>query len=163
MCSADDRDVGGGWLQPVALLAALELARGALVEAAAVAESRWREAVREGEASASDNVEGLVIASPCRWLRGVGDGLVRAGVVVVDSDGQDDDMNAGLTSPTFQSDSVGRGVVRLSTVAAVLNLGVTRGRGGHVLGARGQRVGDDDVGHIGLAVEARPRWYRTSA
>ena len=82
----DDRDVGvvGVAVQPVTLLAALELAHGALVEAAAVADLAV-EAVREGGIG-GDNV-GLVVHLLAGELRGVGDGLVRAGVVVVDGDG----------------------------------------------------------------------------
>ena len=49
---------------------------------------------------------------------------------------------------------MGRCVVGAFDGRGRVRLGVTRGRGGHVLRARGQRVGDDDIGHVGLAVEA---------
>ena len=149
----DDRDVGGVGVavQPVALLAALELAHGALVEAAAVADLAV-EAVREGGVG-GDNV-GLVVHLLAGELRGVGDGLVRAGVVVVDGDGQDNVHERGVDVADVPGDGVGRGVVGALDGRGRVRLGVTRCRGGHVLRARGQRVGDDDIGHVGLAVEA---------
>ena len=149
----DDRDVGvvGVAVQPVALLAALELAHGALVEAAAVANLAV-EAVREGGVG-GDNV-GLVVHFRAGELRGVGDGLVRAGLIVVDGDGQDDVHERRVHVADVPGDGVGRGVVGAFDGRGRVRLGVTRGRGGHVLGARRQRVGDDDVGHVGLAVEA---------
>ena len=149
----DDRDVGvvGVAVQPVTLLATLELAHGALVEAAAVADLAV-EAVREGGVG-GDNV-GLVVHLLAGELRGVGDGLIRAGVVVVDGDGQDDVHERGVDVADVPGDGVGRGVVGALDGRGRVRLGVTRGRGGHVLRARRQRVGDDDIGHVGLAVEA---------
>ena len=149
----DDRDVGGVGVavQPVALLAALELAHGALVEATAVADLAV-EAVREGGVG-GDNV-GLVVHLLAGELRGVGDGLVRAGVVVVDGDGQDDVHERGVDVTDVPGDGVGRGVVGAFDGRGRVRLSVTRGRGGHVGGALRQRVRDDDVGHVGLAVEA---------
>ena len=149
----DDRDVGGVGVavQPVALLAALELAHGTLVEAATVADLAV-EAMREGGVG-GDNV-GLVVHFLAGELRGVGDGVLRAGVVVVDGDGQDDVHERGVDVADVPGDGVGRGVVGALDGRSRVRLGVTRGRGGHVLRARGQRVGDDDIGHVGLAVEA---------
>ena len=84
----DDRDVGvvGVAVQPVALLAALELAHGALVEAATVADFVV-EVVRE-RGVRGDRL-GLVVLLVAGELGGVGDSVVGAGVVVVDGDGQD--------------------------------------------------------------------------
>ena len=149
----DDRDVGGIGVavQPVALLAALELAHGALVEAAAVADFAV-EAVGEGGVG-GDNVC-LVVHFRAGELRGVGDGVLRAGVVVVDGDGQDDVHERGVDVTDVPGDGVGRGVVGAFDGRGRVRLSVTRGRGGHVGGALRQRVGDDDVGHVGLAVEA---------
>ena len=87
-------------------------------------------------------------------LRGVGDGVVRAGVVVVDGDRQDEVHERGVDVADVPGDGVARGVVGALDGRGRVRLGVTRGRGGHVLRARRQRVGDDDIGHVGLAVEA---------
>ena len=108
--------------------------------------------MREGGVG-GDNV-GLVVHLLAGELRGVGDGVLRAGVVVVDGDGQDDVHERGVDVADVPGDGVGRGVVGALDGRSRVRLGVTRGRGGHVLRARGQRVGDDDIGHVGLAVEA---------
>ena len=108
--------------------------------------------MREGGVG-GDNV-GLVVHFRAGELRGVGDGLVRTGLVVVDSDGQDDVHEHGVHIADVPGDRVGRGVVGACDRRGRVRLGVTRGRGGHVCSARRQRVGDDDVGHVGLAVEA---------
>ena len=131
----DDRDVGGVGVavQPVALLAALELAQGALVEAATVANVAV-EAVREGGVG-GDNV-GLIVHFRAGELRGVGDGLVRAGLVVVDGDRQDDVHEHGVDVADVPGDGVGGGVVGACDGCGHARLGITRGRGGHVRGAR---------------------------
>gem|GEM_PF-5855818 len=149
----DDRDVGGVGVavQPVALLAALELAHGALVEAAAVA-NLVVEVVGEGGVRGADVV--LVVHFSAGELGGVGDRVIGAGVVVVDGDAQDDVHERGVDVADGPGDGVGCGVVGAGDGGRGVRDGVARGRGGHVGRALGQRVGDDDVRHVGLAVEA---------
>ena len=106
----DDRHVGlvVVAVEPVALLATLELAHGTLVEATAVA-NLIIEVVRErgirGERL------GLVVHFVAGELGSVGDRVVGAGVVVVDGDGQDNVHERGVHVADVPGDRVGRGVV----------------------------------------------------
>ena len=149
----DDGDVGGIGVavEPVTLLAALELAHGALVEAATVADFVV-EVVRE-RGVRGDRL-GLVVLLVAGELGGVGDRVVGAGVVVVDGDGQDDVHEGGADLADVPGDGVGRGVVGAGDGGRGVRDGVARCRGGHVRRALRERVGDDDVRHVGLAVEA---------
>ena len=152
----DDRHVGlvVVAVEPVSLLATLELAHGTLVEATGVA-NLIIEVVRErgirGERL------GLVVHFVAGELGGVGDRVVGAGVVVVDGDGQDHVHERGVHVADVPGDRVGRGIVGAGHGRGRVGDGVTRGRGGHVGRTLGQRVGDDDVRHVGLAVQTVDR------